>query len=116
MLRSHGVCNIAHAVSRSEFERRARRRKKTKIGDFLTRDTHTSRRAAGIVYDADEVGIAAPSGEVFAIGGKRNATTFNIFETSLGANAARIDIVTHATTPAFAERIALAAARDFLGF
>lgn len=109
------IVDIVHAHSRAEFERRARRKKKTKVGDFLSRDTKTSRRAAGIVYDAGEIGIAAPSAEAFALGSKGSAITFNIFEASLNANVARIDLVVHTTAEASTERIALAAAKDFLG-
>jgi hypothetical protein len=109
------VVDIVHARSRAEFEHRARRRKKTKAGDYLARDLRTSRRAAAIVYDAGEIGIAAPSAEAFALGARSVATTFNIFETALNANTARVDLVTHTTVPASAEHIALATARDFLG-
>ena len=109
------IVDIVHTRSRAEFEHRARRRKKTKVGDFLSRDTKTSRRAAGIAYDAGEIGIAAPSAEAFALGSKGGTITFNIFEASLNANVARIDLVTHTTAAASTERIALAAAKDFLG-
>jgi hypothetical protein len=57
------IVDIVHAQSRTEFELRTRRRKKTKAGDFLAADQRVARRAAGIVYDASYCGVCAPSAE-----------------------------------------------------
>lgn len=107
------IVDILHARSRAEFERRARRRVKTKIGDFLGRDVRTSRRATAVVSDAGEIGIAATSAEAHSL--DRTMPTYNLFEVALEHNVARVDLVAHATVPATDERIALIAARDFLG-
>ena len=109
------IVDIIHPHSRAEFEMRTKRRKKLKAGDFLARNLSVPRRAAGIVYDAGEAGISAPSAEALCVDSKSDATTFNIFETTIDSNCARVDLVTHTTIPATEERIALAAARDFLG-
>jgi len=61
------VVDIVHAQSRTEFEVRTHRRNKTKVGEFLAADLNVSRRAAGVVYDADCSGVSAPSAEALAM-------------------------------------------------
>lgn len=105
------IVDIIHPVSRTEFEVQTRRIKRVKPGDFLARNVSLPRRAAGVVYDSGEPGIAAPSAEALDLGGK----TFNVFETVLGSCRPRVALIAHVVRPAAEERIGLATARHFLG-
>jgi hypothetical protein len=109
------IVDIVHAKSRTEFELRTRRRKKVKAGDFLGIDLRVPRRAAGVVYDAALCGLCAPSAEALAANSKSAAITYSIFETAIGSNESRAELLAHTVRPALEETVAIASARDFLG-
>lgn len=106
------VIDIVAPRSRAEFEVLTKRRTKLKSGDFTGRNISVPRRAASIAYDQGASGIRAPSAEATA---PINGVTFNIFETAIGSNSARIPLVAHIVRPAIEEAIAIAAARVFVG-
>ena len=103
------IVDIVHAASRTEFEVLTHRRKRLKAGDFLARDLRVPRRAAGILYDCDEVGIRAPTAE-----GLRVGETFALFEEVAGAGKARAALKAGKMVPAADLASELAEARNFL--
>ena len=109
------LVDIVHAQSREEFRIRARRRTQPKVGDFLATLLRAPRRAAGLVYDAGYPGICAPSAEASTVDVDCIAATYNIFETRLNSNEARVVLVRHTVRPAAEQTIDIASARDFLG-
>lgn len=106
------VIDIVAPRSRAEFEVLTKRRTKLKSGDFTGRNISVPRRAASIAYDQGASGIRAPSAEATA---PINGVTFNILETAIGSNSARIPLVADIVRPAIEEAIAIAAARVFVG-
>jgi hypothetical protein len=106
------LVDIVAPRSRAEFELVTRRKTKLKAGDYTGRNVSIPRRAAGVAYDQGASGIRAPSAEATA---PINGVTFNIFETAIGSDSARIPLVAHIVRPAIEEAIAIAAARVFLG-
>jgi len=109
------LVDIVHPQSRTEFETRTRRRRKIKVGDFLSTVLDIPRRAAGVVYDSGHIGICAPSADALAIAATSDATTYNIFETEIHSNESRAVLVPHTIRPAAEQTIELASVRDFLG-